>query len=43
MLDHILENGRLTVQDYERLCPEVNQRILQRDLNRSSPQNGAKY
>ena len=31
-LGHILEHGRLTIQDYERLCPEVNRRTLQRDL-----------
>jgi Fic family protein len=29
---HILEHGSLTIQDYERLCPEVNRRTLQRDL-----------
>jgi len=31
-LGHILEHGSLTIQDYERLCPEVNRRSLQRDL-----------
>jgi len=31
-LVHILEHGRLTIQDFERLCPEVNRRSLQRDL-----------
>ena len=31
-LGHILEYGCLTIQDYERLCPEVNRRTLQRDL-----------
>ena len=30
---HILQYGRLTIQDYEKLCPEVNRRSLQRDLN----------
>lgn len=29
---HLLEHGSLTIQDYERLCPEVNRRSLQRDL-----------
>jgi DNA-binding HxlR family transcriptional regulator len=28
----ILEHGSLTIQDFERLCPEVNRRTLQRDL-----------
>jgi Fic family protein len=31
-LGHILEHGSLTIQDFERLCPNVNQRSLQRDL-----------
>ena len=31
-LDHILEHGSLTIQDFERLCPDVNRRSLQRDL-----------
>jgi predicted HTH transcriptional regulator len=31
-LGHILEHGGLTIKDYERLCPEVNRRTLQRDL-----------
>jgi predicted transcriptional regulator len=31
-LGHILEHGSLTIQDYERLCPAVNRRTLQRDL-----------
>lgn len=29
---HLLEHGSLTIQDYERLCPKVNRRSLQRDL-----------
>ena len=29
---HILENGSLTIQDFERLCPDTNRRSLQRDL-----------
>ena len=31
-LGYILENGSLTIKDFERLCPEVNRRSLQRDL-----------
>ncbi len=31
-LGHILEHGSLTIQDFERLCPNVNRRSLQRDL-----------
>ena len=31
-LEHILERGSLTIQDFEHLCPEVNRRSLQRDL-----------
>ena len=31
-LGHILEHGSLTIQDFERLCPDVNRRSLQRDL-----------
>ena len=31
-LGHILERGRLMMQDYERLCPGVSRRTLQRDL-----------
>ena len=31
-LDHILKNGSLTIKDFERICPEVNRRSLQRDL-----------
>ncbi len=33
-LGHILEHGSLTIQDFERLCPEVNRRSLQRDLKK---------
>lgn len=32
VLEHILEYGSLTIQDYEKLFPEVNRRSLQRDL-----------
>jgi len=31
-LGHILEHGSLNIQDFERLCPGVNRRSLQRDL-----------
>ncbi len=31
-LDHILEHGSLTIQHFERLCPKVNRRSLQRDM-----------
>jgi predicted HTH transcriptional regulator len=31
---HILEKGSLTIQDFERVCPEVNRRSLQRDLKK---------
>jgi len=31
-LSHILEYGSLNIQDFERLCPKVNRRSLQRDL-----------
>ena len=31
-LGHVLEHGSLTIQDYQRLCPDVNRRTLQRDL-----------
>lgn len=31
-LDYVLERDTLTIQDFERLCPEVNRRTLQRDL-----------
>lgn len=29
---HLLENPDLRIEDFERLCPEVNRRTLQRDL-----------
>ena len=29
---HVIEHGRLTIQDYEGLCPGTNRRTLQRDL-----------
>lgn len=31
-IGHILEHGSLSIQDFERLCPDVNRRSLQRDL-----------
>ncbi|MCY4556821.1 MAG: Fic family protein [Chloroflexi bacterium] len=31
-LGHVVEHGRLTIQDFETLCPEANRRTLQRDL-----------
>jgi len=31
-LGHILEHKSLTIQNFERLCPHVNRRSLQRDL-----------
>jgi len=31
-LEYIQERGSLTIQDFERLCPEVNRRTLPRDL-----------
>ena len=29
---HVIEHGRLTIQDFTELCPETNLRTLQRDL-----------
>ncbi|MFB3884048.1 MAG: Fic family protein [Thermodesulfobacteriota bacterium] len=34
VLEYILEYGGLTIQDFERLCPEVNRRTLERDLKK---------
>ncbi|HVS09809.1 MAG TPA: Fic family protein [Planctomycetota bacterium] len=31
-LGHVLDEGRLTIQEFEALCPGVNRRTLQRDL-----------
>ncbi|HOP40903.1 MAG TPA: Fic family protein, partial [Geobacteraceae bacterium] len=31
-LGFLLQNGKLTIQDFEGLCPDVNRRSLQRDL-----------
>jgi Fic family protein len=31
-LAHVLEHGKLTIQEFEALCPGVNRRTLQRDL-----------
>lgn len=31
-LSHIAEHGAMTIQDFERLCPGINRRSLQRDV-----------
>ena len=31
-LGYVLDNGSLTIQEYEALLPEINRRTLQRDL-----------
>ena len=31
-LGYLLQNGKLTIQDFEEICPDVNRRSLQRDL-----------
>lgn len=31
-LGHVIEHGRLTIHDYEALCPRANGRTLQRHL-----------
>ena len=31
-LGYLLQHGKLTIQDFEALCPTVNRRSLQRDL-----------
>ena len=31
-IEYLLQYSKLTIQDYEVLCPEVNRRSLQRDL-----------
>jgi cell filamentation protein, protein adenylyltransferase len=31
-MGHVLEHGRLAIQEYEALCPDANRRTLQRDL-----------
>ncbi len=31
-IEFLLAHGKLTIQDYEKLCPKVNRRSLQRDL-----------
>lgn len=33
-LEYIQEHGSLTIQDFARICPEVNRRTLQRDLKK---------
>jgi DeoR/GlpR family transcriptional regulator of sugar metabolism len=32
VVDYLMQNDKLTIQDYVALCPEVNRRTLQRDL-----------
>lgn len=31
-IEYLLLHGKLTIQNYEGICPEVNRRSLQRDL-----------
>ena len=31
-LGYMLQNGKLTIQDFEGICPDVNRRSLRRDL-----------
>lgn len=31
-IGYLLQHGKLTIQDFESLCPTVNRRSLQRDL-----------
>jgi len=31
-IGYLLQNGKLTIQDFEDICPDVNRRSLQRDL-----------
>jgi predicted HTH transcriptional regulator len=31
-LGYLLQNGKLSIQDFEDICPDVNRRSLQRDL-----------
>ena len=33
-LEHLMEQGQLAIQEYEKLCPQVNRRTLQRDLQK---------
>lgn len=33
-LEHMMEQGQLAIQEYEKLCPQVNRRTLQRDLQK---------
>jgi predicted DNA-binding transcriptional regulator YafY len=32
VLDYLLEHDTITIQNYEKLCPEASPRTLQRDL-----------
>jgi Fic family protein len=38
-LGYLLQHGKLTIQDFEALCPIVNRRSLQRDLKRMLDKN----
>lgn len=31
-LGYLMQNGKLTIQDFESICPDINRRSLQRDL-----------
>ena len=33
-LEHLMEQGQLAIQEYGKLCPQVNRRTLQRDLQK---------
>ncbi len=32
-MEYLLQHGKLTIKDFEVLCPEVNRHSLQRELN----------
>jgi DNA-binding HxlR family transcriptional regulator len=34
VLDFLINNAHMHIRDFEQLCPDVNRRTLQRDLNR---------
>jgi hypothetical protein len=38
-LGHLIQHGKLTIQDFEALCPTVNRRSLQLDLKRMLDKN----
>jgi len=31
-ISYLLQHGKMTIQDFEQLCPETSRRSLQRDL-----------